>query len=82
MKRFPIDLKSALCGALVTLLVISVVGATQASGDGEVGRYQVCGAGSGGSQSLFIMVDTKTGKAWSTTGSGLHNTGSFYNDKR
>jgi hypothetical protein len=57
-----IDLKSAALGLLAGIIVMFAVGAGLSSDDSSrVGRYQVS-AGTGGSA---VMVDTKTGQAWS-----------------
>lgn len=54
-----IDTKSALVGLLVGVGTMLAIGAATSSN--ETGRFQVSAGGAG----FAVMVDTKTGQAWS-----------------
>ncbi len=53
-----IDIKSALVGLGVGVLI--TLGVAAASSSGSVGRYQIAGTGNHG-----LIVDTTTGQVWS-----------------
>ena len=71
-----IDIKSALSGLSVGVLVM--VGIAAASSPGPVGRYQVAGVAA-----HAVIVDTATGQAWSTflSSSGGRADPDFYQPK-
>lgn len=73
-----IDRKSALAGIAVGILAMLVIGAGTPSS--EAGRYQVVGAGT---PSVFVMVDTETGRAWMANGTvnQLRSDADFFNKK-
>ena len=52
-----IDIKSALVGLAIGVLVM--LGIAAASSPGSVGRYQIAGTGNHG-----LIIDTATGKVW------------------
>jgi hypothetical protein len=70
-----IDIKSALVGILIGVLVVTAIGAGTSSN--EVGRYKVsCGA------AFAVMVDTKTGQAWGIArDTQSRNDGDFFTAK-
>lgn len=76
--KLQIDLKSALFGIAITLAAIFVTGA----GDSQpqVGRYQIAAAGT---PSVFVVVDTATGKVWMGNGTAnqLHSDPDFFDPK-
>lgn len=57
--KLVIDTKSALLGLLAGIVTMLAIGAATSSSD--TGRYQVAAGSSG----FSIMVDTRTGQAWS-----------------
>ena len=62
-----IDLKSALCGLAVGVLAMLAIGAgTSANG---AGRYQakLVSTSYPGDRGYVLVVDTQTGKVWTTT---------------
>ena len=72
-----IDIKSALIGLL--LGIVATVAIAAASSPGQVGRYQISGAGSFG-----LVLDTTTGQVWTMffSSSGGRNDGeAFYQPK-
>lgn len=52
-----IDLKSALCGLAVGVLVMLAIGAGTSTN--EVGKYQISSAAT-----FAVILDTQTGQAW------------------
>ena len=53
-----IDLKSLLCGLAIGVLAMFAVGATTSTAPG---RFQIAG-----SPPIFLLVDTTTGKVWTS----------------
>ena len=74
-----IDLKSVLCGLAVGVLAMLAIGAANSTPH-QVGRYQVTGAGT---PSVFVMVDTVTGRAWMGNGrdNQLRSDADFFQSK-
>lgn len=72
-----IDVKSALIGLLLGVLVTVAIAA--ASSPGQAGRYQVAGTGSYG-----LVLDTVTGQVWSmffSSSGGRTDGDTFYQPK-
>ncbi|HYV26008.1 MAG TPA: hypothetical protein VFA77_00610 [Candidatus Eisenbacteria bacterium] len=72
-----IDIKSALIGLL--LGIVTTVAIAAASSPGQIGRYQVSGAGSFG-----LVLDTATGQVWTmffSQSGGRHDGETFYQPK-
>src|ERR1044071_1384139 len=69
--KIQIDIKSMLCGLVLGVATMFVLGASSVSSD-QFGRYQVTTG-----QSASIIIDTATGRAW---GFQPANTGQFRND--
>lgn len=57
--KVQIDLKSALCGLVMGIFVMLVIGAGSTARENENGRYQVATEGN-----VALVIDTWTGKAW------------------
>lgn len=74
------NFKSALCGLAVGVVAMLAIGATSET-DKPVGRYQVAGAGT---PSVFVMVDTMTGRAWMANGTAnqLRSDADFFQPKQ
>lgn len=54
-----LDIKSAVIGLAVGVLVTLGIAAASGPGTGSVGRYQIAGTGNHG-----LIVDTATGRVW------------------
>ena len=74
-----IDVKSAVCGLIVGIAAMFALGMDSSSSN-ELGRYQI----SSGGQGCAVIVDTKTGQAWSfqpSTTAQWKNDGNFFDPK-
>jgi len=65
-----IDLKSALCGLALGVLVMLAVGAAEGDSQQSFGRYQ-CSS----SSEFLLITDTITGQAWAIRPGGISITG-------
>jgi hypothetical protein len=76
--KIQIDLKSALFGMGAALLIVLATGAATSSP--TVGRYQIAAAGT---PSVFVVVDTATGKVWMGNGTAnqLRSDSDFFDAK-
>jgi hypothetical protein len=72
--KIQIDLKSAICGLVIGIAAMFVVGA--GTSNETVGRFQVAG-GSGNGDGHFMIIDTATGQDWCyhTAGRALDDIG-------
>jgi len=84
--KITIDLKSALCGLIVGVATMFVVGAGTSSN--PAGKYKIV-TGFSGNQGYVVMVDTQTGEAWSdelkthnSSKSLINNAAGFWDEKR
>ena len=77
--KTPLDTKSILIGLAIAVVSILAIGATTGE-EKEIGRYQIAGAGT---PSVFVVVDTVTGKVWmgNGTSSQLRSDGDFFAPK-
>jgi hypothetical protein len=69
--KLTFDFKSALCGLIIGVVAMLVLGAESPSNG--VGRYQTAAA-----PNMGIILDTKTGQAW---GFGPINSTQYRNDE-
>ena len=72
--KIQIDLKSILCGLIVGVAAMFVMGADSSSN--ESARYQISSGTTG-----TVMVDTKTGQAWAYAATMLRNDAGFFDAK-
>jgi hypothetical protein len=59
--KIQIDLKSALCGLIIGVAAMLVMGAGTTSN--QVGKYQIA-ASAAPNGSFFSVIDTQTGEVW------------------
>jgi len=76
--KIQIDLKSALCGLLLGVVVMLCLGAQPARSD-QIGRYQAV-TGITGTGGYALLLDTTTGKVWDRAKDFAHD-GNFFDDK-
>ena len=75
MKR--LDTKSLLAGLLAGVLLTFTLGADAGGDRGQVGRFQVAGAGE-----YAVVLDTATGRTWTEHGANIHRSGKNFNDPK
>jgi hypothetical protein len=59
MKTY-LDLKSALCGLVLGIFVMLVIGAGTAARETETGRFRIATGAN-----VAVVIDTQTGRVWS-----------------
>lgn len=82
--KIQIDLKSAVCGLIVGVAAMFLMGA-DSSPSNEIGRYQISNGGIGAGANFYTVIDTKTGEVWATeagtTGQSQAKHDNFWNEK-
>ena len=71
--KIQIDIKSALCGLIIGVVAMFVIGAGTSSN--PVGKYQIMGAAAPNG-AFFTVLDTQTGEVW-----GEDSTRNWPNDR-
>lgn len=72
--KIQIDLKSALCGLIIGVAAMFIIGAGTTSN--ESGKYQIA-IGSAPNGDFSFVIDTQTGEVW-----GIDTTKDFYGHNR